>query len=260
MKILLAAGGKELNMAAVDFSCYLANLTRSAITGVFIEKSDVEEALADKTAGVQRRNEHANLRRFKEACTVRETVCSAQYDRHIEFAEIIEESRFADFLIVDPAISFQDGVEDVPTSIARKILMKAECPVVVAPEASTPVTELLFAYDGSKSAMFAIKQFVYLFPQLRNRKLNVLEINRSVAGIDEKPRLTEWLKEHFTDVNFLMLTGDEQNRLLESALTGEGCFVIMGAYGRGLLSNFFKESHAEKLIRMITQPLFIAHM
>ena len=34
----------------------------------------------------------------------------------------------------------------------------------------------------------------------------------------------------------------------------------MGAYGRNDLSQFFKISHADILIKTVTQPIFIAHL
>jgi len=37
-------------------------------------------------------------------------------------------------------------------------------------------------------------------------------------------------------------------------------FLVMGAYGRNALSQFFKRSHADLLIETVTQPIFIAHL
>ena len=36
-KILLAMDALNLNMNAIDFACYVAKLTRSRLTGVFLE-------------------------------------------------------------------------------------------------------------------------------------------------------------------------------------------------------------------------------
>jgi hypothetical protein len=39
-KILLATNAHQVKASAVDFGCYIANLTQSPLTGVFLEKKN----------------------------------------------------------------------------------------------------------------------------------------------------------------------------------------------------------------------------
>jgi nucleotide-binding universal stress UspA family protein len=54
-------------------------------------------------------------------------------------------------------------------------------------------------------------------------------------SLEDKSQLTNWLKEE------------------------EAAWVVMGAYGRSLLSSLFKKSFADELINDVRLPLFITH-
>jgi hypothetical protein len=69
---------------------------------------------------------------------------------------LIEESRFADLLIIDAETSFNRGLEANPTRFVKEILQHAECPVVISPVSFEGLDEIIFAYDGSASSVYAI--------------------------------------------------------------------------------------------------------
>jgi len=55
--------------------------------------------------------------------------------------------------------------------------------------------------------MFAMKQFTYLFPEYRNKKVIVLEVNKRVSiTVDEKAKITEWMRMHYANTNFYCFT------------------------------------------------------
>lgn len=276
MKILLAINAMNLNMASVDFACYMAKLSGSILTGVFLENLAYEEIFASdhpdsdwhpakmKSTALpenesRRKMCDDNILLFKEACAARDTKCKVHRDRDVPFKEIIIESRFADLLIIDARLSFSERFEPSPTSFAKKVLMDAECPVLIAPESTEPIQEVVFAYDGSKSSVFAMKQFTYIFPQFRDRKVSLIEINEDDIVIDEQYKIKEWIKDHYTSYELVALVGDEQKRILEVLMAKENCIVVMGAYGRGLLSEFIRKSRAEKILKVLPEAMFIAH-
>jgi len=76
----------------------------------------------------------------------------------------------------------------------------------------------------------------------------------------DKHKFSEWLKEHYTDLHFEALKGETDNKLFDYVFGRENMFLVMGAYGRNALSLFFKRSHADLLIKTVTQPIFIAHL
>lgn len=175
--------------------------------------------------------------------------------------ELIEESRFADVLVVDIEISFNKRYDVTPTEFVRDILEKAECPVIIASERFEAIDEIIFTYNGSTSSVFAIKQFTYLFPQLHNKKTSVIQFNEAGKWQDpDKYKFKEWLKEHYTNFHFEALKGKADTILFDYLFKRKNMFLVMGAYGRNALSQFFKSSQAYILIKTLTQPIFITHL
>ncbi|BAV06861.1 hypothetical protein SAMN05421788_102505 [Filimonas lacunae] len=275
-KILVTMDATKLNRNLLDFAAYVARLTHSKITGVFLESPEAEEIVpvrksvlgmpyvdsivAGNLPEVKERNKlyNENVKLFKEACDTRGIPYSLCYNHCL--ADIITESRFADVLIVDAEMSFNSQYDGTPSSFIKEVLAKAECPVIIAPFHFTAIEEILFAYDGSMSCVFAMKQFTYLFPELADKKIRVLEVNaHKDSEITQRNKVGEWLKMHYSCIGFELLHGNASTSLLQQLLGKQNTFVVMGAFGRNMLSGFFKHSTAELVIRTIDLPVFIAH-
>lgn len=72
---------------------------------------------------------------------------------------------------------------------------------------------------------------------------------------EEKPKHANWLQNHYSVIGFETVEGSATNELLSYLLHKENTFSIMGAYGRSDLSRFFKHSHADLLLKTITQSI-----
>lgn len=256
----------------LDFACYIAKLTQSKLTGVFMEntlyaatadvsgrKSVLQEESAEM-GDIKRNVCEKNIDFFNEACEKREVVHNIHRDRGIPVREIIEESRFADLIIVDPHTSLTGKYEGAPTRFIKVVLEDSECPVVIAPENFIGIDEIIFAYDGSKSSVFAIKEFTYLLPQFCHKKTVILQVNNENDNtITGKYKLKEWLKNHYVQTEIQLLHGDARYELFNHLLHKENVFLVMGAYGRSIVSHSLRSSHADMLIKMTNVPIFITH-
>jgi hypothetical protein len=108
--------------------------------------------------------------------------------------------------------------------------------------------------------MFAIKQFCYLFPQLEDKKVTVIQVDEDgLCSAEEKEKFKEWISSHYSSIGFEVLKGDTETELFAWLLRKKNVFIVMGAYGRSTVSQFFKHSSADILIKTITQALFITH-
>lgn len=249
-KVLVAIDAGQININELDFACFIAKLTHSKLIGVFFEN--------DETLGEKLFDENISL--FREACNNRGANCSIHLDRGIPVSDIIKESRFAELLIIDPGMSFKGKKEEVPTGFIKEVLTRSECPVVLAPFNFYGIDEILFAYDGSASSVFAIKQFTYLFPELTDKKVTILQINEKEDELlIEKDKIGELLQMHYSSIGFHMLHGKASDELFGYLLGKKNIFVVMGAFGRGMLSGFFKHSTAELVVKTMNLPVFIAH-
>ena len=64
---------------------------------------------------------------------------------------------------------------------------------------------------------------------------------------------------HYVNVEFKILRGQPGDELLLYLIGKRNTFVVMGAFGRNMLSNFFKKSMAERVLSMLNLPVLIAH-
>ena len=276
-KILLAIDAVNPDKKALDFACYLALLTKSKVTGVFLENLVTEEKpVIRKVLGMasvgwevdefavemKARSEETerNIKMFREGCILREVCFDVHHDKGVPAKELVRESRFADLIVVDAETSFNKVYEGTPTGFVREVMRHAECPVVIVPGNFNAIDEIVFTYDGSASSVFAIKQFTYLFPQYYNKKITILQVNES--GVWEEPerrQFREWLQDHYTDLQFEAMKGKPDDTLFSKLFNRKNMFLVMGAYGRNAISQFFKQSSADLLIRTVEQPIFIAH-
>jgi hypothetical protein len=283
-KILLAMEGCKQNTYAIDFACYLAKLTGSRLTGVFLEGNadgtgpevihmdelvdEPELVRLNGTDSVVYRpaqdtgadSVSQRVLRFREACMCREVPARVHRDRGVPLGDILKESRFSDLIVLDPETSFRKSEKEFPGQFIRDVLLAAECPVVVAPYAFDSLDEVIFAYNGTGSSVFAIKQFTYLMPVFYNKKAIVVNVQKTDESvIEEQYKMKEWLSAHYRDVEFVILNGDASDELFGYLLGKKNAIVVLGAYGRGILSRFLKPSHASLLLRTINLPIFIAH-
>lgn len=265
-KVLVAIDANQVNMNVLDFACYIAKLTHSKLTGVLLDNTealpviDIISGISDSTFKDTTEQVKKSIQIFTNACRNRGANCAVHFDQGVAAADIIKESRFADLLIVDPEMSFSDKREAAPTGFIKNVLANSECPVVIAPFTFYGVNEIVFAYDGSPSSVFAIKQFTYLFPELTDKKITVLQVHEKDGGpITEKNRIGELLQMHYSAIGFQHLYGNAGNELYSYLLGKKNVFVVMGAFGRSMLSGFFKHSTAELVVKIINLPVFISH-
>jgi nucleotide-binding universal stress UspA family protein len=278
-KILLAVNGQQINSGTIDFACYMALLTKSKLTALFIKDKEFELPTAGdhkkvyheddstllKESKAISRNMDESLKFFLGACERRGVKADILIrgevygDKRSPVKETIDESRFADLLIVDPGTSFKNKAEALPTEFVKEVIAASECAVVIAPALFNGVDEIVFCYDGGRSSVFAMKRFTYLFPQLSNKNVILLEVDNQVGIVEQKAKISAWLQGHYRQVHFQQLQGQPDEGLLRYFLMKKNLFIVIGAYGRSLISNFLKKSSADLLMRVIDLPIFISH-
>ena len=277
-RILLAIDALNPDKNSLDFAGFLGRLNKSKVTGVFLKNLKTEEKplvkIMQGSAYVEweideNSDEYKtkieqikkNIALFGEGCISREVSYKTITFSEAPAAQLIEESRFADLLVVDAETSFNKHYEGPPTEFVKDVLKKDECPVIIAPERFEAIDEIAFTYTNSVSSVFAIKQFTYLVPELKDKRVRIIHVNKGGKWrVEEKNKLMEWLQNYYTDIHFEALEGEPESSLFGTFLNSKNTFIVMGAYGRNSLSQFLKRSRADLLMNAITQPIFIAHV
>lgn len=276
-KILLAVNAINPDAQSIDFACFIGRLTKSTITGVFLENLVADETPVVKVGrGAPYMDwdidEHSpeflkkksliekNIEMFNDCCDRKSVRSSVHRAAGVPSREIIEESRYADLIILDSATSFNKVYEGRPTDFVKDVLKDAECPVLIAPGSFEGIEEIVFTFDGSRSSAFAIRQFTSLFPELDDIKTVVLHVSKDGTWNEaDKHKFLEWMSAHYSSIGFQVMAGNTDDRLFDYLFKRKNSFIVMGAYGRSALSRFFHHSEADLLINLMTQPIFISH-
>lgn len=270
-KILLIIDAHKPSVAAIDFAAYMATIAQTKLTGLFIENTLHKSAATEiespyfvytkpedtiVTVDVEQ-----GIRIFKEQCVKNNVLYDVVVDTGEPIQKVLYESRYADLLIMDPDINFYEMEQELPSYFVKSILMNAECSVMLAPADFTSTEEIAFCFDGSSSSVFAIKQFTYLLPEFAKTKAVLLEVKDSEKETftEKHIRMMDWLRSHYKTVYYHILKGDVKEELFSYFFMKRNKIIVMGAYGRSLLSTFFRKSNADPLIRSIDLPLFITH-
>lgn len=276
-KVLFLSDAFKLNSGAIDFAAYICNLRHSSLTGLFLGDSESnhrpEPVLRENIicSGIPYSDDRPlaeqkleciqkNLARFEYACDTREIP-----QEHILIVDhplerILLECRYADLLLIDPELAFSEKVSGISGQIVHHLLKDAECPVIVMPDHFEKLDEIVFAYDGSASSVFAIKQFTNTFPRLGDRKVSVITAHDDkLVPLVEKLKMKSWLEQHYSLITFHSFEGDSRSEIVKFVLGKKNIIVIMGAFGHHGWQDVFSTSHAEPLVRYISKALFLSH-
>ena len=273
MKILLVLNALDFNKDQLRYPAYIAKQTNGQVTALFIENLvQVVVPLSkyghlgnypfsvDDDADAKKEIVDKNIEAYKQACAETGLDGSLLRARDKPLEETIEASRFADLLLIASGLSFDVGMETAPAKFVEEVLTAAQCPVLVMPKSMQPINEVIFTYNGTYSSVYAIKQFTHLFPSFKNKKVTALYVSENDDdGIKHKKYIKEYLQQHYENVEFKLLMGTPAAAIFSHLIRQQNCIVTFGAYGRSKISQFFKKSKAENILKSLDIPVFITH-
>ncbi|MFN4286144.1 MAG: universal stress protein [Lacibacter sp.] len=203
-----------------------------------------------------------SIRQIKQMGKAADISFSVRRDKGFALPELKQESMFADLLIVFKGEAFSRYRQKPPTRFIRELLTDVQCPVLLVPESYKKIDTITLLYDGSPSAVYAVKMFSYLFGTMGNMPVEVFTvIDRHVSLRNVETELfREFIRQHFPDARFKVVKGEAEDRILRHLQEHEeNELVVLGAYRRTELSRFFRASMADVLMRVVDTPLFVAH-
>lgn len=280
-KIVQVFDAQHFTPEALAFSASIAHHAGSTLIGLFIQDTSfindpgmnliagqfyVEEiVLTTEEKQKIQTNTDASIAAFLDGCKQYNIEGNAMVLQGTPSEILKTESRFCDMMIVSPLLSF-DGEQAVPTVFVYNLLAAAECPVLLSPERFQQIDEVIIAFDGSKSASFAIRQFAYMLPLLCVGKVTVLNISEegekdtSIAA--HHPSFTNWMEIHCPGYRQLTLVGNARDVLFNYFMENDennNKLLVAGSFGRSAVSRFFKPGTTELVLKTADVPVFIVH-
>ncbi len=274
-KILAVFDGTKYVEGTSKYAIEMAKTTGSMLVGIFIQDLRYlnftyayawDQPFVDYTAlENSQKGEfdkiNLNIKLFKRACDEKGVHHKVHFDKGVPLQEVIQESVFADVLIIDSHTGFFSFSEGAPSPFLKDLMVDAHCPVMIVPHHYSYFDKIILCYDGSPSSVYAIKMFAYLFPELSGMETSVVSVNEHSGNhLKEGSHLKEMIRQHYDDVNYELLHGDAEEKLMQLLKQkGDNSIVVMGSFGRNALSRFFHQSLSSRIIKELNVPVFITH-
>ena len=216
------------------------SLTRNRLTG---------KTLAEENAELL----ESNKKTFEDECRHAKTDYEISPDTGISLSSLIEKSAFADVIVADAAT-------DSTHYHLVDLLVQSHCPVYLVSKHGEQAKNIILCYDGSFSSMKAIKMFAYIFPEFAKLPGFLLSItSQKNDSLPQEEDLRTWIQKRYSDIEFVMLHGNEREELGRFVNAHPDSIVIMGAYGRASISRLFHKSLANTVIQHTKSHLFTTH-
>jgi hypothetical protein len=134
------------------------------------------------------------------------------------------------------------------------------CPIYLISKDAPGTQNVVLAYDGSVSSIYAIKMYSYLFMGFRDLHTYLVYISSAKNGdLPHEKEVKMWLSGHYRNLEIKILHGDVINVLADFTGSLPHSLVVMGSYGRNSLSRFFHKSAANKMIKEGKSSVFMTH-
>jgi nucleotide-binding universal stress UspA family protein len=270
-KVLIAFDGPHFSQGACDYARHMNEQEKILLVGVFLPQSifsyvldngglsAVEPFFPGKEQTRGQLQEHITaFRSFCEANHIHFYIHSG----HTDFAlpALQRETRFADLLLIGMESYYNKPNGRQPNEYLEQTLSHAECPVLLVPEVFEPPRTNIITYDGGSSSVFAIKEFLRVFPGYRDNKTTILHLDKNVSlAFPEKELIKELSSCYFQEAEFLVLDINPHKFLSTWLSEHKHSILVSGAFGRSGLSRLFVKSFLDESIAEHQVPVFIAH-
>jgi nucleotide-binding universal stress UspA family protein len=275
-KIIAAFDGLKYSESTKDYAIYIAKQTNTHLVGIFMDDPiytsyniyDVivkEGASGDELKKYQAKDKATRVaaaKKFEVACRNSKLEYSVHHDRDIAIQELKHESIYADLLIIDAKETLTHYPENIPTRFIRDLLADVQCPVLIVQKKYKPIQKIILLYDGEPSSVYAVKMFSYLLLQLKHLDTDVISVKppSSTLHLPDNKLMKEFMKRHFPKAKYTVTKGLAEAEIIKHLKREkEHAIVVLGAYRRGIVSRWFRESMADVLLQEVELPLFIAH-
>ena len=270
-KIIIPFDGGQFSKGAFSFASSLHEIEPILLTGIFLPAVEYARFLFFPTSfaapvfisgseDFDEKEINSNVEKFSKLCQNN----MIEYRVHKDLldssmAQLSKETRFADLMIIGSETFYTNGIVEGPTEYLKDALHDTECPVVIVPEKFDFPSNIILAYDGSKSSVFAIKQFALLFPELCDLKIDLVYGGDEEDNIPDQALIEELASRHFTNLTITKLC-DNINDIPDWFDRHKNSMVVSGSFGRSGLSKLFIKSLILDLIKENKTPVFIAHV
>ena len=210
-EILVCLDGSSYSQAAVEYATQIALEHKASLTGIgVIDLPGLQRASGPAPIGAMHYDRLADQHHFQEtrkivASVLKDfgTTCQERgihHSIHSEmgspFREIIEESKFHDFIVIGQKTFFRYSVRHEPGNTLDRILHNGLTAILAVPDSVRQTKKVLVAYDNSVQVTKAIQMFLLL--HIWNQcDITLLNVNNNASrGIQLLGRLGDYFRRY----------------------------------------------------------------
>ena len=272
-KILLGLDGSAHAEAATAYACQIALNHNATITGVaIIDEPGIQSAsgpvpiggthydvkLEDQLLEETQAKAKAILEGFERICDEKKINVVLHADTGSPVSELIEESKFHDFIVIGKQTSFEYDTNETYETLER-VLKNGLIPVLAVPDSVREIKKVLVAYDNSIPASKAVHMFL-LLGIWGACDITLLTVNNDAAAAQELLGNLSGFFESYRIKPTLATRSGHPDTVVKSYIAENDIdMLVMGAYGRKSVREFFVGSVTYHLIHETEIPLFLYH-
>lgn len=198
---------------------------------------------------------------FSARCNAAGVAASAVTESGDPVAVLSLEAQRHDLVLLGRQTHFRFESQDSPDDVLQQLIRHAPRPVVAVPLKPEGGRGIVIAYDGSLQAARAVQAFQATGLGV-GRPVHVVHIgNGSGAGSPPACRAVEFLTAHgiAASVHDVRAADSVAHALVGACRDLRAGLVVMGAYGRSTLYEFFLGSVTRTMLAESPVPLFLYH-
>jgi len=273
--ILIGLDGSRHTESATTFAVALARQADALLVGLsVIDEPEITRPAAVALGAASFKHERdvallaeaereadTTLGKFSVRCANERIKCKVLQDVGTPHERIAIEAQRYDLIVLGAKANFKFVTQEGACDTLKHVLRDAPRPTVVVPETYEPGANVLIAYDGSLQSANALASFGSLASPGMG-EVHVVTVHadaRQAAHIADRAR--DYLS--FRGINAKLHmpreSGSAASQLTALAQEVGAGLLVMGAYGRSTLAEFFLGSVTKTLLEQSRIPLFLHH-
>lgn len=275
-KFIVALDGLHYSETAVRYALDWTIQSKAFLSGIFLDDPTYtgfkiyeaidDQGISEQTLKSYRKSDTIERMEsaidFSKRCQKAGLQYNIHHDRHVAVNDLIQETRFADLLLISQDESFSHHEQEFPSRFLREIMNDTECPIALLPKTYRPVENIIFFYDGRFQSIYSMRLFAFLFPHWVSLPTQLMTV-RSMEENMHLPNnklLKEWVNRHFKNLQYHVTKGIPEIEMLHFLNDQpSNSVIVMGARRRIMLSKWLRTGLLEKIIHQFEFPVFIAH-
>ncbi len=269
--ILVATDGSEAAVAAERFGAELAARLMARLIGVSVVEDRFARGMLDDGLGVTpppaeamasylKARAEAACRRFGERASTAGVDCTTEVLQGIADDRIVERGQKTDLIVVGrdgQHVAYRTGLIG---STATGVIRKTATSTLVVPSGARLSGPIVLAFDGSAGARLGANLAVRIATRL-SEPIHVFvdskDKGRAIARFEEVRGLAGSLPVPVREITSTL--GRPDVKIVDSAREVRAGLIVMGAYGRNRITDYFLGSNSSAVVRTSPVAVLLAH-